>query len=112
MDIKRQALDNYMEEKQLDESAISRYSKLQVDYSKEQDRLNQVQNRLDQIKNQIIKINNELNNNQVFINKIDRIKSRLAQNEQELAKARYNNETLRLTIDYLTAARETLTKTI
>ncbi len=110
MDIKRQALDNYMEEKQLDESAISRYSKLQVDYSKEQDRLNQVQNRLDQIKNQIIKINNELNNNQVFINKIDRIKSRLAQNEQELAKARYNNETLRLTIDYLTAARETLTK--
>ncbi|HHW90317.1 MAG TPA: hypothetical protein GX745_05400 [Clostridiales bacterium] len=110
MDIKRQAWDNYIEEKQLDERTISRYSKLQVDFQKEQHKLNQTQNRLDEIKNQIIKINAEIDNNQVFINKIDQIQSRLAQNEQELKKARYINQTLKLTMDYLTAARETLTQ--
>lgn len=111
MDSKRQILQDYIEEKQLDDQKIKQYSKMQFDYSQEQASLDQINNRLDQVKTQIINLKNQIKINLPYINKIDELKNQIDQNQQQLQLARYNNETLKLTIDYLTAARETLTKT-
>ncbi|HEY8423404.1 MAG TPA: hypothetical protein VIL23_01420 [Clostridia bacterium] len=111
MESKRQILLDYMEEKQLDEQKINLISKMKFDYSQEQASLDRINSRLDQLKTQIINLKNEIKQNQIYVNKIEELKLNIDQTEQELEKARYYNETLKLTMDYLIQARETLTQT-
>ncbi|HEY8444094.1 MAG TPA: hypothetical protein VIL24_04795 [Clostridia bacterium] len=110
MESKRQILLDYMEEKQLDDQKIMLYASMQYDYSQEQARLNSVNTRLDQVKTQIFDLKNQINQNQAYINKIEELKALLNQTRENLDQARYFNETLKLTIEYLTNARETLTQ--
>jgi DNA repair exonuclease SbcCD ATPase subunit len=110
MEDKRQVLLDYMEEKQLDDQKIQLYASLQYDYSREQNELNIINQRLELIKSQIFDLKAQISQNQAYVIKIEELKSKLEQTSQDLKEARYYNETLKLTMDYLTKARETLTQ--
>jgi DNA repair exonuclease SbcCD ATPase subunit len=110
MENKRQVLLDYMEEKQLDDQKIERYASLQYDYSLEQDELNIVNQKSDVVRAKIFDLKTQINQNQAYVVKIEELKSELDIIGQNLKEARYYNETLKLAMDYLTKARETLTR--